>query len=524
MTKIRKKIIISIIIFIIFSTGVAGGYFLFNITGNGGFIPSLNVNGDLNNALTINDLDFSDKWQTLDYNGKKINVVKLGDLLNLAEPLSQNNIIYFIGEDGRASAIYADSQEQIEESYISFNGENGWEVINLAYPINSNIKRINEIVVVMKENKTDFGLNIISPLKNLINITPGQAGLITRKYFEDAGTSSKSGNGNNFESTVFSVRQTFNLNDIFAALNSSELSSAWVESGYLADMDEFQDKIILYGSRGQYMFTDTAGYFELTHNSINYVDPVLDETIENVKGVILDPPAASIMDVYYDTTGLISQDKKVMLIITDGFGYHQYRYAIENGYAPYLSSISPAEMATSVYEPVSNSGLAAMFTGKPGSESGVYTRKTREPQIPTIFGYLLEKGKKARLIEGDIQIIKLETDMELHTDLNSSGTIDDEIMEAALSAISSNEFDFIAVHFHSIDDTGHDYGDISKETMETIREIDSYIKKLASTWTGKIIITSDHGMHATDEGGSHGELRFEDMIVPYIIFDSIPEK
>src|SRR4030066_1155191 len=505
MTKIRKKIIISVIIFIIFSAGVAGGYILFNITGNRGFIPSLNVNGDLNNALTINNLDFSDKWQTLDYNGKKINVIKLEDLLNLAEPLSQDNIIYFISGDGRASAIYTDSKEQIEESYISFNGENGWEVINLAYPVNSNIKRINEIVVVMKENKTDFGLNIISPLKNLINITPGQAGLITGKYFENAGTSSKSGNSNNYESTVFSVRQTFNLNDIFA------------------DMDEFQDKIIIYGSQGQYMFTDTAGYFELAHNNINYVDPILDETIKNVKGVIMDPPAASIMDVYYDTTGLISQGKKVMLIITDGFGYHQYRYAIENGYAPYLSSLPPAEMATSVYEPVSNSGLAAMFTGKPGSESGIYTRKTREPQIPTIFGYMLEKGKKARFIEGDIQIIKLETDTELHTDLNSSGTIDDEIMETALSTIYSNEFDFIAVHFHSIDDSGHDYGDISKETLQTIREIDSYIKKLASTWTGKIIIASDHGMHATEEGGSHGELRFEDVIVPYIIFDSISE-
>src|SRR4030065_2923316 len=242
MTKIRKKIIISIIIFIIFSTGVAGGYFLFNITGNGDFIPSLNVNGDLNNALTINNLDFSDKWQTLDYNGKKINVVKLEDLLDLAEPLSQDNIIYFIGEDGRASAIYADSKEQIEESYISFNGENGWEIINLAYPVNSNIKRINEIVVVMKENKTDFGLNIISPLKNLINITPGQAGLITRKYFENAGTSSKSGNGNNYESTVFSVRQTFNLNDIFAALNSGELNSAQLEPGYLAGVDRSEER------------------------------------------------------------------------------------------------------------------------------------------------------------------------------------------------------------------------------------------------------------------------------------------
>jgi phosphopentomutase len=55
--------------------------------------------------------------------------------------------------------------------------------------------------------------------------------------------------------------------------------------------------------------------------------------------------------------------------------------------------------------------------------------------------------------------------------------------------------------------------------MERLETIDSYIEKLASNWNGKIIITSDHGMHSTGEGGDHGEFRFEDMVVPYIIIN-----
>ena len=55
--------------------------------------------------------------------------------------------------------------------------------------------------------------------------------------------------------------------------------------------------------------------------------------------------------------------------------------------------------------------------------------------------------------------------------------------------------------------------------MERIKTTDSYIEQLASEWDGKIIITSDHGMHDTEEGGNHGEFMFEDMVVPYILTD-----
>jgi predicted AlkP superfamily pyrophosphatase or phosphodiesterase len=82
----------------------------------------------------------------------------------------------------------------------------------------------------------------------------------------------------------------------------------------------------------------------------------------------------------------------------------------------------------------------------------------------------------------------------------------------------------MVVHFHGIDDSGHSYGDLSAQTLERIRTTDGYVKDLVSRWSGKVIITADHGMHSTLEGGSHGEFRYEDMIVPYIICEGDGEK
>ena len=207
-----------------------------------------------------------------------------------------------------------------------------------------------------------------------------------------------------------------------------------------------------------------------------------------------------------------------MLIITDGLGYHQYEYAVSNGHAPFIASQEKVKRALSVYKPVSNTGLAAMFTGKSPEDNGIYSRKQREPLVPTIFGELLGTGMKAIFIEGDIQILKLEIESILNTDKNSNGTIDDEIFDAAMSNLDQDNL-FFAAHFHSIDDAAHNSGVFSDEAMEKVETIDSYIEQLSSKWQGKIIVTSDHGMHDTDEGGNHGEFRFEDMIVPYNIFD-----
>ena len=48
--------------------------------------------------------------------------------------------------------------------------------------------------------------------------------------------------------------------------------------------------------------------------------------------------------------------------------------------------------------------------------------------------------------------------------------------------------------------------------------IDDYVHVLAEGFDGRMIITADHGLHETPEGGGeHGVFSKEDMIVPYIV-------
>jgi hypothetical protein len=493
--------LISLVAVLCLGAGLLGGYFILgNNSGKDQHIPSIYLTGDVGSPLEINEEILNQNLKKIDYNGKNIKAIELEEVISLAEPAFNKYSIYLIADDGRTARL---SGDQLEESYLKLDSDNGWEAINLNHPVSTNIKQLKEIVVVLEDRESDFGLNIISMDRNIKYLTPGQVSLSASRFLEYGGTSFKDAGGKRFETSIYNARHIFNLD-------------RFLEPGDCPD----SCNMILMGSKGEYLFlsNDNNGYFELEGNIFNYRDPSLDGKISDLKGVVIDPVAASIMDVYYDAKGFISNDRNVILIITDGLGYHQYEYAIKNGYAPFFGSIDKAKKALSVYKPVSNPGLAAMFTGKPPGENGIYSRKQREPLVPTIFGELLGEGKDSILIEGDIQILKTEVEASLHTDLNSNGTIDDEIFEAAIESLDRGA-SFITVHFHSIDDAGHDYGDFSEKTMERINVIDSYIEGIASKWDGKIIITSDHGMHATQDGGSHGEFRFEDMIVPYNIID-----
>ena len=93
---------------------------------------------------------------------------------------------------------------------------------------------------------------------------------------------------------------------------------------------------------------------------------------------------------------------------------------------------------------------------------------------------------------------------------------DEEVYTNAREALKNNP-DLIFVHFHGVDDIAQDYGPYARKTLEKIEEIDDYVRALAESFDGRVIITADHGLHGTEEGGAHGIFSSEDMIVPYIV-------
>jgi len=509
--KKSKKFIVAVSIIsgiLLLAIGVISGSFINSSIKKEIFYPELLITGDVSQNIAIKSEDFLTEDAGLpeyeiDFNDSKILAFRMQDILELSKPVNPNSKVYLVGSDGKAASIlYADTKD----CYVDFSFKNGWVAINPLHPPSTNIKDLRKIITAVEPSgldNLDFGFSLITMDRNLMHLTPGNLSLESSIMFDLAGTSSKELTG-----SAYVVRDIFTIDDLLVKDFPS---------------DSYEDFLIV-SEEGQFIYTSDPGYFEISGNEIDYIPGDGSEKVKKIKGVVMEPAAASIMDAFYDTLAYINKDRKVLLVITDGLGYDQLLKAIENDYAPFLGSIKNSgksifKQALSVYQPVTNSGLAAILTGRPPSENGVNSRKQRELLVPSIFSKISELGKKSAFIEADIQILKTEVEPLLNIDENADGTIDDEIYDSALNNMGAGN-DFIVVHFHSIDDAGHSWGPYSEKTSERIKVIDGYIEKMLENWGGVTIITSDHGMHSENSEGSHGQFRQEDLVVPYIIIEN----
>jgi hypothetical protein len=464
------------------------------------FVPAFEVTGDVEQPLNINSLEeFLDSGLERDKNDGK--VVSLIDIVTKAVPTAESYSVLIIGDDGLTAEVDGSS---ISDCNITFSADNAWEAINPKHPVSSNIKRIKEIVVASNQGNTNSGLSIIEQAGNIKSITPGgmyKTVVLEYPVFEGKSTVEHDGKQN--------------WTGIYTRRKMVDISSLGIPTEVESLMAVARD--------GSQSLIKKDGLLELNGNYIDYVFPNLKDRVRDMVGIIIDPPGASNMDAYHDAAHFLDKGDDVLIIVLDGFGYHQYQHAVKEGYARFLGSLAPAKAAFSVYTPVTNAGLAAILTGKSPSENGVHTRKEMDILTPSIFGYASQKGKNSVMVEGNIKILNLEVEPILNIDKNSNGSTDDEIRDKAIEKMNG-DCNLMVVHFHGIDDSGHSHGDISPETMERIKTTDGYVNELVSRWSGKVIITADHGMHSTSDGGGHGEFRYEDMIVPYIICDGKGEK
>lgn len=288
------------------------------------------------------------------------------------------------------------------------------------------------------------------------------------------------------------------------------------ECSYTADVQD--DALILNAEAVDYK--KAALIYEsgaVEHVSINKGEIKDISNIDNLKGIYMYHNFHSITDAYNFIKEYMDKDERVFVVLLDGFSLEQYKYATENNYVNFLNSCYKNE-ALSVYTPVTNAGYAAIITGQTPDKNGVQDRSYRDMKVDSIFKYAVENGKNSTLLEGNIKILNTEIEPILHVDTNKDGDTDDEVFKSAMDAVDEN-YDFIFIHFHGIDDRGHSHGPHSQETMEYIEKIDNYIEQISLNWDGRIILTSDHGMHETEEGGSHGNCAATDMIVPFFIIN-----
>jgi len=481
-----------ILIIVILLIGIGIGFFL--PTGQPeAYIPPLWVIGDVENPLQIKKLAIDPI--NIQYRGTEYPAYPFQKLLEKAVPLTEEYDLFLVGNDGLTARL---SGSQLAESYLNYSATHGWQAINLNHPVSSNIKELDSIIVSATGILPESSLRVITPVENITGITPGQLlgrGIKTYRQFE--GSANLEVEGVTYWNKIYTSKKVVSLEEITG--------------------QEIKERTLIIGARGETL-VDRDGLLEVKDNQFNYLNPESREEIKDVRGIILKAPLYSNQDIYHDTVYYLEQGEKVLIILLDGYGYEQYLYSINNGYAPYLKSRVKALRALSVFQPVTNAGLAATLTGVGPAENGVYSRKQKDLNSPDIFQKAWELGKKSHYLEGNIKILNTTIEPVLNPDLNQDGRTDDEVFEAALEAME-RDYSLIYLHFHGIDDLGHQFGPLAPETLEMIKTTDTYLQKLVENWSGKVLVTADHGMHATEKGGDHGMVCYQDLFVPYIMIN-----
>ncbi len=442
------------------------------------------ISGDVREEVRITSLD-DFKKESFTYKDEKLSGILLSDVIALATPISENGKIFFVGMDGRVSGIDAGD---LEGCYVTYSKDNSWEVVNINHPISANIKLLYEIVLVSDDTTDDFGVRLIDSTKEKY-ITPGNLLLtegIAKKEFQ--GSPEVEGG---LRSYVYTSHIYYPVRDYI----------------------KVDDDVLIMSYSGEQVIDNKGGYIYRAGNKINYISGSGEVELENICGIMADPPSKSVVDYYDDVVSLVEKGEKVLTIEIDGISYNEYINALGKGYITHINNYNVEKMTT-VYKPISNIALASILTGKTPDETGIQARENRELEIDDIFVYLQEKGVDASYVEGYSILVTTSITPILNADLNEDGFTDDEVFASTKIEIESGK-EYIYTHFHGVDDVSHEYGPGHNNVLTKIKEIDNYIKQLDAMWDGKIIIISDHGQHEEDGVGVHGIFTQLDLVTPY---------
>lgn len=200
----------------------------------------------------------------------------------------------------------------------------------------------------------------------------------------------------------------------------------------------------------------------------------------------------------------LSQGPTIVFYI-DGFGYKMFEYAVKNNSIPFIGKNFTVKPLWSVDPPVTNPAMATMISGKEPIEHGVHSRKDRMLKCDTIFSKPYES---VAFLEGDSVILKTQLRPKLHI-FKDGKSADYWTYTDALKEAQNNTY-FIFTHFHEVDDNGHEYGPYSKQVLEKLSQIDSFIEKICHYTKSNILLVSDHGIHEENGAGNHGNILLEE--------------
>lgn len=173
--------------------------------------------------------------------------------------------------------------------------------------------------------------------------------------------------------------------------------------------------------------------------------------------------------------------------------------------------------ARTVFPSVTLVAHASMLSGVAPDVHGISWDDYRPDRgcisVPTVFGVAHDAGQRTVLVAGK----------QKFQHLNVPGTIDRFLLTPRGDADIANEavvqvqagFDLLFVHFPDTDLAGHTSGWLSSVYLARLAEADRAVGRLLGTLPPEttVILTADHGGHATN----HGTAMTEDMAIPWII-------
>jgi len=213
----------------------------------------------------------------------------------------------------------------------------------------------------------------------------------------------------------------------------------------------------------------------------------------------------------------------VMLIFLDAFGYIRYTESLDDGLIPYMATLEKPVVGLTTYPPITTVSTASLLTGAPPGVHPANQRGIRKVDTETLFDVASAAGLKVVAVEGEALAFNLRNaECQLSGDRDGNGSTDDNVLANALAVLEGGMPDLFYVHFHGIDDAGHQYGPGAAEECEKIGEVDAAVGQLIKAVPSDtlVIIFADHGMHHVKEGGrlgNHGHLIERDMFIPVFV-------
>ena len=210
----------------------------------------------------------------------------------------------------------------------------------------------------------------------------------------------------------------------------------------------------------------------------------------------------------------------VLLLFLDGFGYIRYQESLAEGLIPELAGLEPPLVGLTTYPPVTTVSTASLLTGTEPPVHGVESRGIRKTDQETLLDTAAAAGLRVVAVEGEALAFNLRgAELTLSGDRDGNGGTDDNVLLNALAVLESGMPDLFLVHFHGIDDQGHEVGPGALEEKAKIQEVDAAVGQILDKLPAGtlVIIFADHGMHLVEEEGrigSHGNLIERDMLIP----------